>query len=200
MLTSFDERLLAEAFPSAIRSTALIAGQEIARILDDRHWSEQFGVRVGQEQVLIPARLSFVKDTLTIPKTDEAWLVARALQTRSYDGFERQRAANDLMTNVEEWSAPFIVALIGSYVVEILQDIDTALNSRSERVLGDFIAKNAGFWAITKQQVASYWNVYYRRHGSFNSARGFSRSEYVGFHLIDRLEKVVRQRSNSGHE
>lgn len=197
ILTNYDEFVLSEAFPTSIRSTALLAGQEIKQILADGQWSERFAVNVGKGQVLIPARLRFAEEVLAIPKTESAWLVARALQTRSFDGFERQRAVNDLIPAIEEWTAPFIVALIGEYVVEILQDIEAKLSPRGELVLATFVADNAAFWATTKQRVASYWNVYYRKYGSFNSERGFSRSEYVGFDLIKRLEKAATSMRNT---
>ena len=81
--------------------------------------------------MLIPARLHFVSGGLQLTQSDEAWLFARALQTRSNDGFERQLAARDLLPEIRPWAAPFIVALIGEYIVEILDDIAAALTTEN---------------------------------------------------------------------
>jgi hypothetical protein len=64
--------------------------------------------------------------------------------------------------------APFVVQLLGEYVVQIvlavrcgLADIDvpgTAIN----RAYGRFAATNPAFLGLTYQRAASYWNCYYR--------------------------------------
>lgn len=148
-------------------------------------------MRAGGQSVLIPARLHFVSERLRLNEHDEAWRFARALQTRSNDGVERQRAARDLMVNLEPWGAPFIVALIGEYIVEILEDVSNALTPDLERTLGAFIVENEAFWATTKRRVASYWNAYYRSSRASELRRAYRRDEYVGFKLTDRLEAAA---------
>jgi len=66
------------------------------------------------------------------------------------------------MDSLEPWCAPFIVALLGEYVVQILDDIDTALTPQKIETLGQFIAQNEVYWQTTKHRVTSYWNVYHR--------------------------------------
>ncbi len=141
--------------------------------------------------MLIPARLHFASDRLQLTQSDEAWRFARALQTRSNDGFERQRAARDLLADLPPWAAPFIVALIGEYIVEILDDIATALTPENTSMLAAFIVKNEAYWITTKCRVVSYWDVYYRSDRSIEMRRGYRRDEYVGFKLIDRLEMAT---------
>jgi hypothetical protein len=89
-------------------------------------------------------------------------------------------AARDILVEVQPRSAPFVVALIGEYVVEILLDIESAMSPRLSRALADFIAANPCYWETTKRRITSYWDVYYRRT--------YGRSVYVGFRLIDQLE------------
>ncbi len=180
MLTSLDPALLAEAFPAELRADALVAGAETASLLDPRQWTERFAVKIANETVLIPARLNFVSEEGDLQPGSTKWQMARALQTRDNDGFARQRAVRDVLANVEPWAAPFVVALIGDYVVEILSEIDAALTPELTNLLAAFIRENPEYWAITKQRVGSYWDAYYR------SPR--NRSTYVGFRLIEKLE------------
>ena len=190
-LTKIDGPMLAAAFPIEHRQVAMLAGQEAARLLAPRQWTERFAVQLEGESVLIPARLHFTSNRLALPETDEAWRFARALQTRSNDGFERQRAARDLLRSAESWSAPFIVALIGEYIVEILEDVSDALTPELEQTLGAFILDNEPFWVTTKRRITSYWNAYYRSSWASELRRAYRRNEYVGFRLADRLEAAA---------
>lgn len=192
MLTVIDGLMLAEAFSSDHRFAALSAGEIVARLLAPRQWTERFAVQAEGQSVLIPARLRFASDQLCLTENHEAWLFARALQTRSCDGFERQRAARDVMANLHPWTAPFIVALMGEYVVEILDDVAAALTPENTRVLTAFIDKNMPYWNTTKRRVASYWNVYYRA-GRGEGQPTYRRDEYVGFKLIERLEMAASE-------
>lgn len=191
MLTAIDGSLLAGAFPAEYRHLALAAGRDAARLLAPRQWTERFAVRVDGQTVLIPARLHFASSRLALIDSDEAWLFARALQTRSNDGFERQRAARDLLKRSQPWATPFIVALIGEYISEILEDIFTEMTPELEQSLGHFIAYNVDFWSTTKRRVISYWNAYYRSGWSSELRRAYRRDEYVGFALVDRLESAA---------
>jgi hypothetical protein len=191
MLTSIDGPMLAEAFSFEYQSEAMSAGDAAARLLTRRQWTERFPVQVGAQRVLIPARLHFTSDRLPLTESDEAWPFARALQTRSNDGFERQRAARDLLADLRPWGAPFIVALIGEYVVEILDDIAAALTPEHARTLGAFIVCNEAYWNTTKRRVTSYWNVYYRARWLNDYGRAERRDEFVGFRLIQQLEAAA---------
>lgn len=191
MLTELDALMLAEAFPLEHQSAAAVAGQAVARALAPGQWTERFVVRSEGQSVLIPARLRFASERLRLPESDAAWRFARALQTRSNDGFERQRAARDLLVDLQPWGAPFVVALIGEYIVEILEDIAAALTPEVARTLGDFIVHNEAYWQTTKQRVASYWNVYYRANASSELRRPYRRDDYIGFKLVEHLETAV---------
>lgn len=191
MLTEIDGSILAEAFPSPHRLEALSAGDVVARLLDPRQWTERFTVHADGEGILIPSRLHFSSAPLPMAESDKAWRFARALQTRSNDGFERQRAARDVIADLQPWAAPFIVALIGEYIVEILDDIYAALTPGNAQTLAAFIVQNEAYWNTTKRRVVSYWDVYYRSSRSGETRRSYRRDEYVGFKLIDRLDTAA---------
>jgi hypothetical protein len=186
-----NARHLAAAFPAEVRSDALLAGAQISRCLDPRYRTEQFAVLVDEQIVEIPSRLCFVSHGLGLLTEDSRWPLARALQTRSTDGFQRQNAIRDLLDGLPTWGAPYVVKLIGEYVVEILDDIFAAMTTELERTLAAFILDNPIFWGQTRQRVASYWNAYYRHGDGSEDCPTHPHSEYVGFKLIDRLEMAA---------
>ena len=66
------------------------------------------------------------------------------------------------------WTAPFIVRLLGEYVIEIVESIFGALATGEARsplvtICGHFAGHNPDFVALTRQQAASYWDCYHRR-------------------------------------
>ena len=191
MLTDIGVLVLAEAFPIEHRSAASKAAEIVVRGLAPRQWTERFSVCTNGQTVSIPARLHFTAGKLPVEVDDDAWPFACALQTRSNDGYERQRAARDLMVNLQPWGAPFIIALLGEYIVEILEDVSRALTPEIEQILTAFIIDNPAYWATTKRRVASYWNAYYRSRYASELRRAYRRDEYVGFHLTNRLEAAV---------
>lgn len=181
MLTELNAALLAESFPASLRTDAMRAAERVSKAIADVQWTERFELNVGEEVVAIPARLRFEVWNRGIDgPTDVIRLMTRCLETRSNDGYQRQRANMDLLANPQPWSAPFIVDLIGSYVIEILDDIYREMSPDGLAILAGSIADNPRRWERTKKRVTSYWDVYYRMR--------FSRPEYVGFKLIEALE------------
>jgi hypothetical protein len=133
MLTDVGARMLAEAFPIEHRPAASKAAEIVAVGLAPRQWTERFSVSMMGQTVSIPARLHFTSGKLPVSEDDDTWPFVRALQTRSNDGYERQRAARDLLADLHPWGASFIVALLGEYIVEILDDVSEAVNRRPKR-------------------------------------------------------------------
>ena len=87
---------------------------------------------------------------------------------------------------MQPWSAPFVVALIGEYVIEIIEDVAAATPPSNVDAMISFISENAGYWYVTKQRVASYWNVYYRHK--------YTKRNYPGFQLVRMLDSELRPR------
>lgn len=146
-------------------------------------WTEQFEVTLRDETIRIPARLRFRNNHADEAIEGNTRLMVRCLRSRSTDGFERQRAVRNLLLDVQPWSAPFIVALIGEYVIEILDDIATAFSDSVLDPIVEFLLENPAYWLLTKQRVSSYWNVYYRR-----STR---RADYSGFKLTRQIDQAL---------
>lgn len=193
MSTKIDAQFLAAAFPSEIHVEAILVGSHIMRSLIPftlPQMTDRFVVQVMGQPILIPKRLYFALYELRLSPGDTTWLIARALQTRAGDGFMRQKALRHLLAEPTPWTAPYIVALIGEYVIEILEDIDGGMTAELERTLGEFIADNPGFWQTIRHRVTSYWNAYYR-YPYGDDRRAYSRAEYVGFRLVNRLGRAA---------
>lgn len=195
MLTKIDSSLLAQAFPAEYHNPATRAGDAVWRHLTSAQWTERLEFQVQGQAVLIPARLRFASPNPGLDPNDDAWPFAAALRTCSLDGFERQWAARQLLGEIQPWFAPFVVKLLGEYVIEILDDIAAALTPENIKVLAHFIAQNQECWATTKRRIASYWNAYYRARRSGQPStfrRAYLRPDYVGFRISDALEASAR--------
>jgi hypothetical protein len=130
----------------------------------------QFDVEVAGERLTIPDRIYQTED----PDRYEDWpanqrLMADCLYTRHHDGRVRERHARLIVENLSPWVVPFVVHLVGEYVLEIVLAIDERLtdiataNSAQQRAYGAFAAANPRFLVLTRARVVSYWDCYYRR-------------------------------------
>jgi hypothetical protein len=188
-LAPVDAAMLVQAFPVEAQPIAMVAAQHVADAFVQEQSTYRFAVRVQGQAVVIPQRLYLAPERLAVSASEEVWRFTRALQTRSCDGFERQGAARDLLDRLEPWSAPYIVALIGEYIVEILDDIFARLTPENAQMLAGFIGENPAYWSKTKRRVTSYWDAYYRY-----GRGGQRRDSYVGFRLVDRLDAIISER------
>ncbi|MEU0168355.1 hypothetical protein ABZ214_23330 [Streptomyces iakyrus] len=157
-----------------------------------------FSVAVEGQQVLIPERL--YNDE---PPTDAVEsLSSRQLQllhclySRHCDGMVRQRHLEKIVGVTDPWVIPFVVRLVGEYVLEILVVICNELRdlttpgARGHLAYGQFLVDNPAFFARTQRRVVSYWSCYHR--GTYTSFQG-----YPGCILLDLLRSAASDRA--GH-
>jgi hypothetical protein len=79
------------------------------------------------------------------------------------DGFVRQKHVRGLVSRTEPWVAPFVVQLLGEYILEIVETIDEASDGLKTDHFRAFVRQNPAFIQLTLQRATSYWNCYYRR-------------------------------------
>jgi hypothetical protein len=79
-------------------------------------------------------------------------LILDCLLTRHHDGFVRQRAASRILPADRPWVAPFVVHLIGEYVVEIVAAIAAELAVGDVRLAlyRGFARENQGLIALVR--------------------------------------------------
>lgn len=106
--------------------------------------------------------------------------IIHCLYSRHHDGFVRQRHLEHLLPLTANWQAPFVFQIVGEYVVELIEILESSLDDDSQRMISAFAETNPELSARTHQRVASYWNCYYR-------ARWPRLEDYPGTRVLDRL-------------
>jgi hypothetical protein len=135
-----------------------------------------FDVRIGSEQLWAPRRVYYeptrLEQVLRETKGD-AHVLALCLGSTHWDGWVREECVRQLILHDRPWVAPFIIKLVGEYVVEIIEVIDANLDSVNKQTYANFVRENPNFIATTARRVASYWDCYYRtRYRSLESYPG----------------------------
>lgn len=133
---------------------------------NNRPWP---GISFNGETLEIPDRIYNEFPTVDIDRLPPASRAAAGcIYTRHNDGHVRERALGLVLSHDAGWSAPFIVALLGEYVVEICTDIELFLRTRLDehpetaRGLRFFADSNPTFMALTRERAISYWAEYNR--------------------------------------
>lgn len=108
------------------------------------------------------------------------------LLTRHHDGYERMAALRDVLGVNQPWTMPYVVQLLGEYVVEIIKLIETSFSRIDARLLRDYLLENPEHLRLTRARVASYWDCYYRQ--------GIKRDDYAGFKVLARIDRLLADR------
>lgn len=168
---------LTRAFPSGLHASLSVALGDLPQSVypptesitssGSREWP---ALTVGGERVEIPYRIyNPVPPTNLAPEGSQVAVAIDCLYTRHNDGFVRQRALQRVLASDETWTIPFVLQLLGEYVIEICEDIhrfaETELPHRPDmvRALHSFVADNPDFVVLTRHRATSYWACYYRR-------------------------------------
>jgi hypothetical protein len=179
---------LENAFPTCVRGPVQ---RVVARLPVSPFDLGTFAVRVDGEELQIPQRI-YPEPPVDVAASFEGLErdVFACLYTRHHDGYVRQRHLRTIINLTHSWVAPFVVQLVGEYVVEILVDIQAGLSdldrvgSDQHAQYGRFARDNAAFIDLTAQRATSYWNCYYRQHFP-------NRADYPGFALIESLKRAA---------
>ena len=114
---SYDE--LASAFPVAFRYNARLA---ISTFPATRILCGSFSVKVAAEVVKLPTRIHNDPALISLEYlTDPQKEFGDCLLTRHTDGFVRERHLARILNSKNVWVPPFVVQLVGEYVIEILR-------------------------------------------------------------------------------
>jgi len=103
------------------------------------------------------------------------------LLTRHHDGLIREKHLTRIIAVNATWVPPFVVQLLGEYVIEIIRIIENNLGVLDKSLYGGFLRLNPDFWALTRSRVVSYWDCYYRSH---------RKETYPGFRVLDFLHQL----------
>lgn len=163
------ELVLLAAFPAALADDVRV----VAQALPPARYpvlSGGFNVLVEGEHLAIPYRLCTpmpAEDTSARLSATQTKIL-HCLYSRHSDGFVRQHHLNQIIDATDPWIVPFVIKLVGEYVVDIVIDIKQGLtdvvtvDTAQHEAYGRFAAANPDFLHLTSQRVASYWRCYYR--------------------------------------
>lgn len=149
---------------------------------------------VAGECLRIPYRVYFhpkEMDDLGLELDGTASVVLLCIGTRSHDGYSRERFLRALLARPASWVVPYVLALIGEYVVEIMQPIIEAWPSLDHRAYAAFARDNGPFIALTRRRVLSYWDCYYRP--------AMPLDDYPGMRLLRLLDAAVAAPAEVSH-
>jgi hypothetical protein len=171
-----DESLI-RAFPARLAPVVANVAQSLpgarfppigsVTVSNGRTWP---GLVVAGEPVVIPHR---IYNPEPVPRAageqdDMEAVVTAAIYSRHHDGFVRQRHLATLLDSDEPWTAPFIVQLLGEYVIEICRDIERfarmtfPARPAMRQSMSAFFRENHCFAMLTRQRAISYWSCYHR--------------------------------------
>jgi hypothetical protein len=174
------------AFPTALRDDARVA---LSVLPENPRLFDTFSVKIAGELVALPCRIYHDPGVVnTIRLTALQQELVHCLLTRHHDGFIRQHYLTRIIGSRHPWVCPFVVKLVGEYVIEILQVIQQNLGSLEGSMYRHFLEENPEFLAVTGQRVVSYWNCYYRDR---------RRGEYVGFQVLEYLRSLAASPTRS---
>ncbi|MFE3446030.1 hypothetical protein ACFXNW_23630 [Nocardia sp. NPDC059180] len=165
----------------------------IAQILPPAHLEPagSFAVRVEGEDLTIPYRLynaELAEDVFGRLSARQTKIL-HCLYTRHHDGRVRQHHLNRIIEATDPWIVPYVVQLVGEYVLDIVISIQQRLTALDEPgtphrlAYGRFCVANTEFLHLTSQRVSSYWDCYYRDR--------YLRRDYPGRLLIDSLQDAA---------
>jgi hypothetical protein len=175
------------AFPQALRDDVV----RVVSVLPTafHSCSTTFRTTIGDEALIIPYRVYYDRKAISFSNlTSLQQVVLGCVLTRHHDGFVRRESLGRIISHKESWIPPFVIQLVGEYVVEILEAIHNNLSSLDSTVYAAFLTDNISFWETTKQRVVSYWDCYYRRTWKH-------REDYVGFRIIEHLDSLLLRTS-----
>jgi len=104
-------------------------------------------VHVGGERLHIPSRIYSAEPRFDAPdlRTDTARTAVGCLYTRHSDGHLREKHVRAIISSSEGWVPPFVVQLIGEYVVEIQEVIESNVAYLGQPSYVRFVAENPTF-------------------------------------------------------
>lgn len=155
--------------------------------LDSLVHEDTQSVYLSRELLIIPNRVYFEEP----PKEKEDQLtkqqktILNCLYLRHSDGHIRQKRLEMLLRSKEDYVVPFIIHLLGEYIVEIFEPLDRVICSNMLSRYRKFIIDNPKYWVTIKSRVISYWNVFYRKSKYPNLAT------YPGTEIVNKIKRPV---------
>jgi hypothetical protein len=156
----------AEAFPDGLsaRVRAVLEATSLGSSTQKRSQDDIGPITLNGQQLRIPARIYNPEPDWAIVRSlaDVERSIAACLFTRHHDGRVRERALAQVPVSVESWVAPFVIQLLGEYVIEVVERAASLIEGAPKAGYVAFARENPDFLRLTALRATSYWNAYYR--------------------------------------
>ncbi|MCP4162268.1 MAG: hypothetical protein GY760_19535 [Deltaproteobacteria bacterium] len=157
--------VIAKCFPGYLRN-------DVIKVFDTLDLSSKhepykpFDISFNQETLTIPQRIYCDKKQLKklLKLSQIQQLIGFCFFSRHHNGYVRERCIRQVLNSKEEFVAPFIIQLLGEYIVEIIELIYDNRESLGKLGIMKLLKDNPDYYQRTHQRVYSYWNCYYRRY------------------------------------
>lgn len=173
---------LRAAFPAALREDVDVVLKRLPAPFYGVSADDVGAVTLSGERISIPSRIYLPASALPQAVEFDARQrrVLACICTREHDGYLREAAVRGLLPPRHAFEAPFIVQLVGEYVVEIVQIIFAHIDELRTPEFRSFILENGPFLARTRERATSYWDCYYRQPW-------LRRADYPGLKVLEEL-------------
>jgi len=179
MNSQSNEDLL-HAFPSSVRDDVLAA---ISVLPENSYGVGHFEVQVDREKIEIPNRVYHNLALIDVSKLGSFQRhLVDCILTRHCDGYVRQKYVDKIIGASQPWVPAYVIQLLGEYVIEIQQLLESQLQQLDKSVYRNFLLTNPEFLAVTEQRVISYWDCFYRTR---------KREDHVGFRVLHFFKELA---------
>lgn len=177
--------MLERAFPSNIETDVnpVLASLDMSSTLGP---SSPFRVVVGNQILNIPYRIYYQETNLAGSENRSSLQneIIYCLFTRHHNGYVREKCLCEIVSLEHDWIPPYVLQLLGEYVIEILDVIEENLPKLNTDLYRAFLVSNRVFYEKTRQRMISYWDCYYRR-------RYPDRNEYTGSKIVSFFDELL---------
>jgi len=180
------------AFPQHLSADVAVVTRTLPAPIHETSSDRVGEILVAGERLHVPGRVYFPENAPDPGLSAQQRLILACIYTRHHDGHVRQRALERIVDTCEPWIAPYVVQLLGEYVVEVIRIIEERLPESYSATYGAFLDENPRFAFLTRQRAVSYWSCYYRRDYP-------KREDYPALKVIAKLESWKRSRREQDH-
>jgi len=138
-------------------------------------------ISISDEPIYIPYRIYSPEPKLPPQISDLQRTIIACLYTRHHNGFIREKYLAGLFGLNYLWVPPFVLQLVGEYVLEIVKLIYRHIDRLDPSVYSSFANENKDFIALIKARFISYWDCYYR-------SQNWKFRDFAAFKVMNELD------------
>lgn len=156
--------LICSGFPEQLGDAAVVALGKAGIVPHEPFIDPGREVQVDGAVVSIPYRVYFppasIADIEGLTATEQA--VFASFMTRHHDGHQREYWARFLCERPSSWAAPYLAALLGDYVIQVLEAVRDTLSDEWKPIMKRYAEENQISLRALNHRILNYWTIYYR--------------------------------------